>query len=432
MKALEILPVPMKSSRMDNLYEKAVISLLSKMDKGRLELRLPNGSEQVFGQGNEIEARIEVHDPRLFRSLVLYGDVGFGEAYVDNYWSTPSIKSVIEWMILNISNNSFLSGSKTSQIGINLFRKANVFWHSLNKNSKENSRKNIEEHYDLGNDFYKLMLDDTLMYSSAIFSQPGESLKSAQLNKLRRLCHQLQVKPSDHVLEIGSGWGAFAFMAAEEFGAQVTTVTLSKEQFVYVSAEISKRGLEGRVTVLLKDYRDLEGKYDKIVSIEMIEAVGHEYLPTYFEKVSCLLKDDGIFSLQSILIPDTRYDEYQKGVDWIQKHIFPGGHLPSIHTIQKIVSQVSDMQVHNLYDFGLHYGRTLNYWHSAFNSRLADVKKLDFSDQFIRKWNYYLQYCEAAFNTRNVSVVQITMTRPNNTTLEEEFLNVDNSSENVA
>jgi cyclopropane-fatty-acyl-phospholipid synthase len=397
------------------LYKKIVLMILGKMNKGELNVTFPDGEMETFGgKDKSIVANIRIYNPRFFKRIVMFGDIGFGEAYVDGDWDTDSITNVISWMILNAENNPAVSGSSRKFSPISLLKVINRIYHRLNINSKNGSKKNISEHYDLNNDFFKLWLDESMTYSSAIFEGDTTDLKQAQIAKYDRLCRQLKIKSTDHVLEIGTGWGGFSVYAAENYGCRITTITISKEQFDYAKNLIAENNLQNQIDIQLIDYRDISGSYDKIVSIEMLEAVGHEYLPAYFSKVNELLKPDGAIGLQVITSHDSNYEKLRKGIDWIQKHIFPGSLLPSVGAINSAVNKTSDLYLYDLKNIGLDYARTLKEWRTSFNSKLYDVLKLNFNDSFVRKWNYYLSYCEAAFAMRNISVVQMIYTRPNN------------------
>ncbi|MES2591494.1 MAG: cyclopropane-fatty-acyl-phospholipid synthase family protein [Bacteroidota bacterium] len=402
-----------KSKR--SFYEKIIIQLLSKMQMGTLNLILPNGEHIKIGGSNEVVATIEVKNNYFFKRCVLYGDIGFGEAYVDGDWETDNIGNVIKWFLLNVENAPTASGSQTQTFALNVLKLFNTIYHKKRENSINGSKKNISEHYDLHNDFFALFLDPTMTYSCAYFKSGEMSLQQAQIEKYDRLCQQLNLKATDHVLEIGSGWGQNAIHMAKQYGCRVTTVTISQEQYKLTKERIIKENLSDKVDVLLKDYRLIEGKFDKIVSIEMLEAVGHKFLKAYFKKCNNLLKKDGILAIQVITCPDSRYESLRNGVDWIQKHIFPGSLLPSVGTINKVINKTSDMTMVDLKDMGLHYARTLSEWQQQFNQQLSEVKKMGFDERFIRKWNYYFHYCEAAFRTRNINVMQMVYSRPNNT-----------------
>jgi len=317
-------------------------------------------------------------------------------------------------VLLNIDNAPGLSGSSVQTLSLNLLKIYNKLSHFKRANTVEGSRKNISAHYDLNNDFFASFLDPTMTYSSAYFYKDGLSLEEAQLAKYDRLCRQLHLKPTDHVLEIGSGWGGNAIYMAKTYGCRVTSLTISEEQHKLAVERVTAAGLSDRVSIELKDYRELEGTFDKIVSVEMLEAVGFNFMDVYFKKCHDLLKKNGILAIQVITSPDSRFDSLRKGVDWIQKHIFPGSLLPSVGAINKSINRTGDMTMVDLKDIGLDYAKTLKLWFDAFNANLSTVKSLGFDETFIRKWNYYLCYCEAAFEMRNINVMHLVYTRPNN------------------
>ncbi|MGZ4049836.1 MAG: class I SAM-dependent methyltransferase [Bacteroidia bacterium] len=398
-----------------SFYEKVILNLLSKMNLGTLNVTMPNGELVRLGEGQEVIANIEVRNNDFFRRCVLYGDIGFGEAYVDGDWDTDNIFNVIKWFIINIENAPTVSGSNTKNLALNILKIFNKIYHFKRANSVNGSRKNISEHYDLHNDFFALFLDPSMTYSSAYFKEEEMDLQQAQFEKYDRLCKQLRLKPTDHVLEIGSGWGGNAIHIAKNYGCKVTSATISEEQYKLAKERVTKENLSDKVTIVLQDYRLLEGKFDKIVSIEMLEAVGHKFLDVYFKKCSDLLKKDGIIAIQVITCPDSRYESLKNSVDWIQKHIFPGSLLPSVAAINNAINRTSDLTLIDLKEMGLDYAKTLNIWKEQFNKHLSEVKNLGFDDRFIRKWNYYLCYCEAAFEMRNINVMQMVYARPNNT-----------------
>ncbi len=404
-------------NRKFSLYETLLFKVFNQLPLGSLELELPDGHVLYFGGGSEVKARIHVTNSNFFNKSVWYGDIGFAESYMDGDWHTDNIADVISWFIINLNYNPILTGKGVRKYAINFLRLANKLYHNTRENTIEGSKKNISEHYDLGNDFYKLFLDKTMTYSSAIFKSADQSLEDAQTEKYDRLCRQIDLKSTDHILEIGSGWGGFAVHAAKIYGCRVTTVTISEEQFKYAQERFVREGLQDQIDIRMQDYRTLEGTFDKIVSIEMLEAVGHEYLPVYFQKVDDLLKPAGSIALQVITSGEKRYGEFRKDVDFIQKHIFPGSQTPSIGAIQQAINKVSDLNLFDAKDIGLHYAKTLRLWSDEFNKHLDEVKKLGMNDKFIRKWNYYLHYCESAFRLRHVTVMQLVYTRPNNTSL---------------
>jgi cyclopropane-fatty-acyl-phospholipid synthase len=308
-----------------------------------------------------------------------------------------------------------LSGSRMKLGFVNILKFINRVKHSFRKNDLSNSKVNISEHYDLNNDFFKLFLDPTMTYSSAYFEKEGLELSTAQIAKYESLCRNMKIKPGDHVLEIGSGWGANAIHLAKNHSCKVTTVTISEEQYRFAKERINEEKLTEKVDIRLMDYRHITGKFDKIISIEMLEAVGHEFYDLFFKKCHDLLKPKGVLGFQVITCPDSRYDSLRKGVDWIQKHIFPGSLLPSVAALNASVNRTGEMTLMNLKEMGLHYAKTLEIWKKKFNENLDEVRKLGFDEKFIRKWNYYLSYCEAAFAMRNISVMQMVYTFPNNT-----------------
>jgi len=284
--------------------------------------------------------------------------------------------------------------------------------HFANKNTRRGSRKNIAAHYDIGNRFYQLWLDPTMMYSSAYFESDEVALEQAAVEKLHRICKKLDLGPQDSVLEIGSGWGGFAIHAAEHYGCHVTTTTISQQQFDYAKSAIEAAGLQSRITLLLQDYRDLEGEFDKIVSIEMVEAVGHQFHETYFKKCCALLKPDGQMLLQAITIADQRYEAYKKGVDFIKEYIFPGGCLMSVTAMTKVMTEHTDLRAIHLEDIGPHYATTLRHWRDRFFNNLGEVRAQGYSESFIRMWEYYLCFCESAFTERVIGDVQLLLMRP--------------------
>jgi cyclopropane-fatty-acyl-phospholipid synthase len=398
-------------------YEKQVWKLLEKMTLGTLNVTMPDGSKRIIGNGGgEITANVKINDSYFFKRCVLYGDVGFGEAYVEGEWETDNITNVIKWFLLNVENSPGISGSATQSAILNILKAFNTVRHLRRANSVKGSRKNISEHYDLNNDFFALFLDPSMTYSSAYFKDDSIDLEQAQYEKYDRLCQQLKLKPTDHVLEIGSGWGGNAIHIASKYGCKVTTVTISEEQYKLAKERVAKHNLTEKVNVVVQDYRKVTGQFDKIVSIEMLEAVGAEYLEPYFKKCHELLKKDGILGIQVITCPDSRFEQIKHGVDWIQKHIFPGSLLPSVGALNEAINKTGDLTLVDLKDMGLHYARTLSTWYDRFNANLENVKKLGFDDAFIRKWNYYLCYCEAAFAMRNINVMQMIYARPNNIT----------------
>lgn len=401
-----------------NFYQRIIDHVFRPMHLGQLVMTLPDGGVLTYGNGQGgVHASIQIVHNDFFKKCVLFGDVGFGESYVDGDWQTDDIAKVIEWMIINVDNHPTLMSDKKKRTPVNFLKICNNVLSFARRNSLVGSRKNISAHYDLGNEFYRLFLDPSMTYSSAYFKNAAQSLEDAQYQKYEQLCQKLKLKSSDHVLEIGSGWGGFAIYAAKNYGCHVTTVTVSLQQFDYAVARIADQALSDKITIELKDYRNLTGRFDKIVSIEMLEAVGHEYYESYFSQCHRLLKKDGIVALQMILSPDNRYESFRKNIDWIQKHIFPGSLLPSMSIIGKMINKTGDLNLYHFEDLTTDYVKTLEIWRENFNARLDQVRSQGFDEPFIRKWNYYLSYCEAAFKTRNISVAQVVLTRPNNVSL---------------
>jgi cyclopropane-fatty-acyl-phospholipid synthase len=398
-----------------SFYERVVMDMLSKMNKGRLDVSLPGGQSLTLGNGEgNVKADMSINDIDFFRRCVLYGDVGFGETYMDGLWETSSITNVIKWFLLNIDNAPSVSGSEAKTVILGMLKSFNRIYHRRRSNTLNKARKNISEHYDLSNDFFSLWLDPSMTYSSAYFKKPEMSLEEAQYEKYDRLSHLMRLKPHHHVLEIGSGWGGNAIHMAKNYGCHVTSITISEEQQKLATEKVKAAGLSDKIKIVLEDYRIIEGQYDRIVSIEMLEAVGAQYYDAYFRQLHRLLKPDGMVALQVITCPDSRFEELRRGVDWIQKHIFPGSLLPSIGAMNKAMNNTGDLTLIDVKDLGQHYARTLAIWRENFHRVKEQVEKIGFDEPFQRKWNYYLSYCEAAFAMRNINVMQLLYSRPNN------------------
>ncbi|ELI0635045.1 class I SAM-dependent methyltransferase [Vibrio harveyi] len=363
----------------------------------------PNGEHN----GEPVAATIEVKHPGFYSRILQGGSIAAGEAYMDGWWDSPDLTALMKLMALNMR-----ALDKLEEQGSWITRLLYKVSHWTNRNSQENSRKNIHAHYDLGNNLYEAFLDTNMLYSSALYNQVDDSLEQAQINKMERLCQQLELKSSDHVIEIGTGWGAMAIYMAEQYGCRVTTTTISEEQYAYAEQKINERGLTDKITLLKEDYRNLKGAYDKLVSIEMIEAVGKQFLPSYIKKCESLLKPGGLMAIQAITIADQRYDYYSNNVDFIQKYIFPGGFLPSVTSLTQATTKHSDLVTRDLFDIGLDYAKTLNEWHHRFNQSEHDVRAFGYDDRFVRMWRYYLSYCEGGFLARTISAVHMTFQRP--------------------
>ena len=384
-------------------YFGQVFDMASDMNSGRLDFALPDG--RIFraeGKNAGPVAQVDIHNPEVFARLIREGDLGFSDAYLEHWWSTPDLQAFMDWV--HADNDDLYDGFPG--MGLVRFYEKLRFW--LQSNSKRQARKNISHHYDLGNDFYGLWLDETMTYSSALFTTGQESLEAAQIAKYASMVDQMGVKEGDHVLEIGCGWGGFAEYAAKERGLKVTGLTISKEQLEYSKKRIENKGLQDKVNIKLQDYRDEKGRYDGIASIEMFEAVGQKYWPVYFETIKNCLHPGRQATLQIITVQDARWEVYQRGVDFIQKYIFPGGMLPSPNALKAEV-QNAGLSVVKSKEFGLSYSQTLRRWHDVFNAKWDQVAALGFDDRFRRMWNFYLTSCAATFESGNCDVTQITI-----------------------
>jgi len=389
------------------LLKRAVLRQLGQLHHGQLAI-VEDGERQLFGQpGAVLNAEIHVQDAAVWAMVAGNGSIGAGEAYIHGYWTTPDLTAVIRIFVANLD---VLDGMERGLALLGRPLLQGLHW--LNRNTRQGSRKNIAAHYDLGNELFEQFLDPTMMYSAAMFQGADDTLEQAQLNKLERICQKLDLKPEDHLLEIGTGWGSMALYAATHYGCRVTTTTLSRQQYEYTRQRITEQGLEGRITLLLEDYRDLQGQYDKLVSIEMIEAVGHRFLPTYFKQCAHLLKDDGLMLLQAITIRDQRYEQARKSVDFIQRYIFPGGALPSVNKMLQVITAETDLNLHHMEDFGLHYARTLRLWHDNLRQARHRLEQLGYDDYFYRLWEFYLCYCEGGFLERTIGTAQLLLAKP--------------------
>ncbi len=385
------------------LWQRMICRRLSGLTHGRLTLVFPGGQEYVLqGAENGPHGVISINRGRLVRRLLTGGNMGFARAYMDGDWDSPDISTLIEVALANEHNWLSLSEPSRLVAAIDYLR------HRLRRNSKAGSRRNIAFHYDLGNDFYRAWLDETMTYSSALFTRPGETLAEAQNAKYDRIVEELNIGPDDHVLEIGCGWGGFAEYAMAKTGCRVTGLTLSQEQASFARNRLAKAGLSAQSDIRLEDYRDCQGQFSKIVSIEMFEAVGEENWPTYFRRVRELLAPGGKAVVQVITIDEARFDEYRRNADFIQTYIFPGGMLPSITAFREAASAQGLTTTDEL-RFGKDYDRTLMLWDRAFISNWERIEPLGFDERFRRMWQYYLHYCAAGFRTRRIDVVQFTL-----------------------
>jgi cyclopropane-fatty-acyl-phospholipid synthase len=393
----------------EKIAREAIFRLLSKLQVGSLTLHEGPCSHH-FGsvdKPHEPQAEVHIHSPAVYAQMLTGGSIGSGEAYMKGYWSSPDAMEVMRIFSANLVllNNFDASQSVFVRLALRIA-------HRFNRNTYKGSQLNIAAHYDLGNEFFQLFLDPTMMYSSALFSDKSASLEVASETKLDELCQQLELKADDHLLEIGTGWGGMAIHAAKNFGCRVTTTTISQEQYDFASSRVREEGLEGQITLLCEDYRNLTGEYDKLVSIEMIEAVGHDFYQNYFRMCSGLLKPNGKMVIQAITMADQRYKEARDSVDFIKRYIFPGGCLPSVAVIAQHIARDTDMQIVHLRDITNDYAETLAHWRQRFLVNLESVRGMGFSEEFVRMWDFYLCYCEGGFRERVISTVQLAFAKP--------------------
>ncbi|MHB0959762.1 MAG: class I SAM-dependent methyltransferase [Pirellulaceae bacterium] len=395
-------------SGIQRICRRLLLGRLAELHTGRLTV-VEGAALHEFGRATpgDLNVRIVIRDPRAYSVIALGGSLGAAEAYMYGYWETDDLFSALRLFVLNATVLSSLDRGAAR-----LLAPARMAWRWARRNTPAGSRRNIAAHYDLSNDFFALMLDSTMTYSSAIFDAPEHSLQQASTAKYERICRKLQLSPQDHVLEIGSGWGGFAIHAAREYGCHVTTTTISRQQYEEAEGRIQAAGVADRVRLLREDYRALTGCYDKLVSIEMIEAVGENMLGTFFRQCSNLLRPQGMMVLQAITVPDYRYDDYRRSIDFINRYVFPGGFLPSWSAMLRAIQRETDFQLLHMEDFGDHYARTLSHWRQNFWSQLPQVRSLGFDAQFIRMWDYYLCYCEAGFRERLIGVSQSLFAKP--------------------
>jgi cyclopropane-fatty-acyl-phospholipid synthase len=377
---------------------------------GRLVIRDALGTLELGAastQQPDLVVHLEVLDAGFYRAVAANGSVGAGEAYMDGLWRCDNLVGLIR---LLARNRELLDHMETgiARLGGMAMRA----WHAMQRNTHRGSRRNIAAHYDLGNAFFDLFLSPDLMYSSALWRDENDTLEAASTRKLDRICRLLELKPTDRVIEIGTGWGGFALHAAKHYGCHVTTTTISREQHALASERIAAAGMDAHVTLLLQDYRDLRGSYDKLVSIEMVEAIGAPYLDAYFAQLGALLKPDGLALLQAITIEDHRYAQALKSVDFIKRHVFPGSFIPSIHALLAAKTRASDLALLRQEDFGESYARTLHAWRVRFMAKLAQVRAQGFDERFVRMWEFYLAYCEGGFLERSIGVSHLLLAKP--------------------
>ncbi len=410
-----IIPATQSQTRtrprlLDQLAKYVVIKKLAEIEKGLIQL-IDGGEIHEFGSYDNypLKAMITVRDPAFYSTVAFGGSVGSGESYFMEDWDCDNLTNLVRIFLINYEVLDKLDKGVSKFQGI-----MNKMLHWLNRNTREGSKRNISAHYDLGNELFEVMLDKSMMYSSAIYPDKSASLESAASYKLDQICKKLDLKADDHLLEIGTGWGGMAIFATKNYGCRVTTTTISQQQYDYARQRVIEAGLEDRITLLLEDYRDLQGSYNKLVSIEMIEAVGLNNLGQYFEKCSSLLSEDGLMCIQAITIADQRYEQAKNEVDFIQKYIFPGGSLPSVTALSEAITNHTNMRLFNLEDIGPHYARTLHDWRERFFQNESRIRKLGYNDAFIRLWEYYLCYCEGGFRERAIGTVQLLITKPGN------------------
>ncbi|WJG09956.1 cyclopropane-fatty-acyl-phospholipid synthase family protein [Aliiglaciecola sp. LCG003] len=404
----QTLNAPRSLSWSNKLCRSIMLRIFASLPQGQLVIKENGVFVDAFGErDSDLHAEIDIHDMSTYKKLLFGGSVASGETYTDGSWTTPNLTNVIRIFARNLDMlDAWESKMEWLALPIRKIR------HLANKNSQTGAKKNISAHYDLGNKLYTRFLDNSMMYSSAIYPAADASLAEAQDYKLRVICEKLQLNESDHLLEIGTGWGGLAIYAAKHYGCRVTTTTISDEQHAYASQWIAREGLQNKITLLKEDYRLLEGQYDKLVSIEMIEAVGKEYLPTFFKKCSSLLKNHGVMLLQAITINDQRLESYSKNVDFIQKHIFPGGYLPSHLLINQHLKSHTDMMIRDLHDIGLDYAKTLQDWHQQLLENKEVLATEGYDERFMKMWRYYFSYCEGGFLERTISTVQLVLSKP--------------------
>ncbi|MGF1752064.1 cyclopropane-fatty-acyl-phospholipid synthase family protein [Vibrio makurazakiensis] len=388
-------------------HRSLIFTVLAKLENSCIEI-IEDGEHTLFGDRSaSLSGTVVIHDISFYKDMVLGGGIGAAEAYMDGKWTSPDLTAVIRVMA---ANQHQLDKVEQKVQWFSKFKNQLLRW--KNANSEQGSKRNILAHYDLGNELYNRFLDPSMQYSCAIYSQERSTLEQAQQLKMKTICERLELKATDRVIEIGTGWGGLAIYIAQHYGCHVTTTTISEAQHQYAEDKINALGLAENITLLKQDYRKLTGSYDKLVSVEMIEAVGHEYLSTFFKKCSNLLKSDGKMLIQSITIADKRYDRYRKNVDFIQKYIFPGGCLPSVSVITGKMARNTDLVVHEIHDIGLHYARTLHDWRIEFDKNWSELINLGYNDEFKRLWNFYLCYCEGAFLQRSISTHHVVARKP--------------------
>ncbi|TNC81538.1 MAG: SAM-dependent methyltransferase [Oleiphilus sp.] len=408
--ATSITPYKASQNRLFSWHSfarKLVFGQLEKLHCGRLTIH-DGDAEFSFGPGGEgLNAVMHIHDAQTFSTILTGGSIGAAEAYMTGDWSSPDLSTLVRVMVRNMDILDQMEGGLA-----NLTRPVLKLFHRFNQNTEKGSRRNIAAHYDLGNDFFQLFLDPSMMYSSGIFPHAKATMEEASFHKLERICQRLDLRPTDHVIEIGTGWGGFAIHAAKHYGCKVTTTTISDQQYALACERVEEAGLTERITLLKQDYRALQGQFDKLVSIEMIEAVGWQYYGTFFDTCARLLKDDGAMLIQAITIQDQRYEQARRNVDFIQRYIFPGSCIPSIQALMSASMNASDLRLVQQEDFAGHYARTLHAWFDAFKANESEIAALGYDDTFRRMWEFYLCYCEGGFAERAIGVSHLVYAKP--------------------
>ena len=389
--------------------------LLSKAKNGKLEIVLPNGKQLFFGELTSAKTvELNINEWAFFTKILVSGDVGFGESFVDDDWSSPDLTALLHWFAINqttMEDQNF-AFSKMGDL-------VNWFGHKLKANTIDGSRQNISDHYDLSNDLYEAFLDPHMQYSCALWKTPSESLEEAQENKMRAVLDKLQLKPGMRVLEVGSGWGGLAVMAVKEYGVHVKSITLSEQQLKVAEQRAKDEGVQDLIQFKYQDYRHELGKFDRVMSVEMVEAVGHENLSVYFKKIEEVLKPSGLAVVQVITTPNSKYHTYRKNCDWIQKYIFPGAVCPSLESMVSAMTSNTKLMIHDLENFGTHYARTLREWNHRFHNNWKEIQKSGFDERFRKIWEYYLCYCEAGYEARSLDNLQLVISKENNESLND-------------
>lgn len=409
-KAFSLSSIVARSPQLDRICRQLLFKKIEGLHDGELiivdQTESPTLTQRFGKAGHDLSVTVKIHRSSFYSRTLIGGSIGNAESYIDGDWHTDQLTELVRLFVRNRELLEALDGGLGA-----LLNPVQKIFHGLRGNTIEGSRQNIRDHYDIGNDFFKLFLDETMMYSSAIFETPERTLHEASLKKIHTVCQRLRLAPGDHLVEVGTGWGSLAITAARDYGARVTTTTISQEQFDYAREKVREHKLEGKVDVIFEDYRNLKGSYDRLVSVEMIEAVGLDNLDDYFQKCSSLLKEHGLMVLQAITIRDQYYESARRSVDFIQRHIFPGGGLPSMTAMLDCVSRKTDLMLTEQKDYAEDYAQTLRLWAENLNRRSSDITKLGYPDFLHRLWQYYFSYCEGGFRERAIGVSHLTLAK---------------------